>query len=87
MIAIDIAEAAGTRSIPSRSIPGEPGLRPFVELERVLIHPWVTTEIALGNVRDRVETLRDLERMESADVVSDGPGSGGAGGGWYDGNR
>lgn len=38
---------------------------------RVLAHPWVTGEIALGNVAHRAEVLGLLENLSQAPVATD----------------
>lgn len=49
---------------------GDPGLVALLERGEVLGHPWVLGEIALGQLRDRVEVLRLLQQLPQADVAS-----------------
>jgi predicted nucleic acid-binding protein len=50
---------------------GKAGLAALLENGGVLAHPWVTGELALGNLRDRDEVLRLLGRLPQATVATD----------------
>jgi predicted nucleic acid-binding protein len=39
--------------------------------ERVLVHPFVVGEVALGHIRNRVDVLRELRRLPAAPVARD----------------
>ena len=49
----------------------EPGLAHLAESGLVLIHPFVTGEIALGNMRRRGRIIEYLQRLVSANVATD----------------
>lgn len=51
---------------------GTPLLAEFLEKNDVLMHPWVIGELALGNMRNRAETLGLLEALPRAPLISDG---------------
>lgn len=42
----------------------------LLERNDVLVHPWVTGELALGNMKNRDETLSLLSSMPQAPVVT-----------------
>ena len=44
----------------------------MLENGAILAHPWVTGELALGNLRDREEVLGLLGRLPQATVATDG---------------
>ena len=44
----------------------DPGLNALVEHERLLMHPFVLGEIALGSLRQRAVILRSLGRLPQA---------------------
>ena len=48
----------------------DPLLVTLLEQSEVLVHPWVTGELALGNMRNRDETLHLLGTMPQALTVS-----------------
>lgn len=47
----------------------DPLLVALLEKREVLVHPWVTGELALGNMRKRDETLHLLGTMPRASIV------------------
>jgi predicted nucleic acid-binding protein len=49
---------------------GDPDLVRLLETGTVLLHPWVIGEIALGNLRNRDETLQLLCEMPQIAVAS-----------------
>ena len=42
---------------------GDAELKKALNLGQVVIHPWVTAELALGSLRDRTRTLAMLDRL------------------------
>jgi predicted nucleic acid-binding protein len=50
---------------------GSPTLAELLENEAVLAHPWVTGELALGNLTGRAEILRLLQDLPQAGVADD----------------
>ena len=42
---------------------GDAELRKALTLGQIVIHPWVTAELALGSLRDRTRTLAMLDRL------------------------
>jgi len=48
---------------------GDRGLRRMLDGSRVLAHPWVTGELALGHLAQRVEILGLLRSLPSAPVA------------------
>jgi predicted nucleic acid-binding protein len=48
----------------------EPGLRQLLERSLVLGHPWVTGELALGDLGQRREVLGLLARLPAATVAT-----------------
>jgi len=51
---------------------GEPRLIRLLEMASVVMHPWIVGEIALGNLRNRGETLALLMEMPQLPVASTG---------------
>lgn len=49
----------------------DPVLADFLSSGRVLVHPYVIGEIALGHVRNRTSVVRDISRQTHANVASD----------------
>src|SRR5687767_10403990 len=49
---------------------GDEELAGLLEDGRVLAHPWVTGELALGSLRERDEILRLLEALPQAQVAT-----------------
>jgi predicted nucleic acid-binding protein len=49
---------------------GDTKLAALLEHGRVLAHPWVTGELALGSLRDRAEVLRLLDELPQAPVAT-----------------
>jgi predicted nucleic acid-binding protein len=49
---------------------GEKGLSSLLNAGQVLAHPFVVGELACGNIRDRAEVLRLLQRLPQAPVAS-----------------
>lgn len=47
----------------------DPLLFSLLDAGQVLAHPWSIGELALGNLRNRTETLRLLRRLPSAPVM------------------
>lgn len=43
----------------------------LLEQNTVLAHPWVTGEVALGNLRNRGEVIDSLQNLPQATVASD----------------
>ncbi len=39
--------------------------------QRVLVHPFVVGEVALGHIRNRADVLRELRRLPAAPVAHD----------------
>jgi predicted nucleic acid-binding protein len=50
---------------------GEPALASGLVDGLVLMHPWVTGELACGNLRNRTAILSDFETLPQAVVASD----------------
>jgi predicted nucleic acid-binding protein len=50
---------------------GNPMLADLLENDAVLAHPWVTGELALGNLTNREEILRLLQDLPQASVAED----------------
>lgn len=50
---------------------GDPALAALLDAGRVLTHPFVIGEIALGHLRDRSRILRDLSDLPKAIVATD----------------
>jgi len=50
---------------------GDPALTRLLELGRVLAHPFVTGELALGNLRQRAVVVGALRDLPQATVASD----------------
>lgn len=50
---------------------GDPVMQALLAEDRVRLHPFVFGEIALGDVRRRSETLRDISRVPKAEVARD----------------
>lgn len=50
---------------------GNPALVALLQDGQVLAHPWVTGEIALGNLANRVEVLGLLGNLSQAAVATD----------------
>jgi predicted nucleic acid-binding protein len=50
---------------------GDEELSGLLEGGRVLAHPWVTGELALGSIRGRAEILRLLDELPQAQVATD----------------
>jgi predicted nucleic acid-binding protein len=46
-------------------------LRALLDAGRVLIHPFVIGELAVGNIRKREAVLRELQELPHATVASD----------------
>lgn len=56
-----------------RGSPGAAGVAGLLEENRVLMHPWIVGELALGNLgRRRARVLRDLQLLPVAEVIPDG---------------
>lgn len=51
---------------------GNPGLVRLLEDGRVLAHPWVTGELALGHLTRRAEILGLLRNLPQATVATPG---------------
>lgn len=49
---------------------GNPLLVEFLDKSDVLMHPWVVGELALGNIRNRVEVLQLLAALLQIAVVN-----------------
>jgi predicted nucleic acid-binding protein len=49
---------------------GDRGLAGLLDEDRVLAHPWVTGELALGSLRNRTEILRLLDDLPQATVAT-----------------
>lgn len=49
---------------------GDDELAAMLEHGRVLAHPWVTGELALGSMRGRAEILRLLDELPQAQVAT-----------------
>jgi predicted nucleic acid-binding protein len=49
---------------------GDPGLVDLLSEGRVLIHPFVSGELACGNLKDRAAILSDLNALPSAKLAS-----------------
>lgn len=49
----------------------DPALTRLLEESLVLAHPWVTGEIALGNLRDRSQVLGSMNKLSQATVATD----------------
>jgi predicted nucleic acid-binding protein len=49
---------------------GDPILASFLDEGRILAHPWVTAEIALGSLRDRSAVLSLLDGLPQAPSAS-----------------
>ena len=50
---------------------GEPGLAERLSEGLVLMHPFISGELACGNLRDRSSILSDLHALPPANVASD----------------
>ena len=50
---------------------GEGELETALELEQVLMHPYVIGELACGNLRNRGEVLALLQKLPKANVASE----------------
>ena len=50
---------------------GDPGLATALEGGRVLMHPFVLGELALGNLKNRGEVLALLRRLPAAPTATD----------------
>lgn len=51
--------------------PGDPLMADLLEKERVIMHPFVLGEIALGSIRQRSKLLADLRRLPRAIHLAD----------------
>jgi len=49
---------------------GDPVLAALLDGGHALAHPWVTGELALGNLRGRAEILRLLDQLPQATVAT-----------------
>lgn len=49
---------------------GDPALAALLDEGRVLAHPWVTAEIALGSLRDRATVLSLLDGLPQAPTAT-----------------
>jgi len=49
---------------------GDPHLAGLLDRSLVLGHPWVTGELAMGSIRNRLEILRLLDDLPQATVAS-----------------
>lgn len=47
------------------------GLAELLELDLVLLHPWVLGELVLGGLGSQRSAIADLQRLPAAPVVSD----------------
>ena len=50
---------------------GMPHLATLLQSGKVLIHPWVISELACGNLRNRSQVLDLLQGLPAATVASD----------------
>ncbi len=49
---------------------GKPGLRDFLSEGLVLMHPFISGELACGNLKDRAAILSDLHTLPPAKLAS-----------------
>ena len=47
-------------------------LTALLEVEQILIHPFVVGELAMGNLRQRIAILGDLQKLPRSRIVTDG---------------
>jgi len=48
---------------------GKPQLRRLLQNNQIVMHPFLTAELALGSLRDRLPTLAKLDRLPQVRIV------------------
>ncbi len=51
---------------------GDPQMQQLLRNKRVVAHPFIVSELALGSIADRIQTLADLRALPRAPVADQG---------------